>query len=595
MRVSSAGAGAGAGAGVGDRLAEGTLRSSIGALPRSRRSVNPGIASTVLRGSRVAGGAAFGCNGACATFGGAATSAGAGTADSIAGCVGGTVAGARCPAASSAAASALALLADAAIRAISLSNDPSRLGVLATEVVGAIFGVVAIVVAGAIFEAVATTGRGRACAIFGGVDGTTVVFAGRLALERAATAGVGVRDTVPVATGDGTFWLRDCTLRDGGTGSARLSSASAGAVSDGEVSLAAACEATLAFVVGFAAADDEVSATSDFDDGASGCPDTGACAKAGAGAGAVTRAPGAAFATSVDGAVRGCARSSAARAMLDILRPNSLTDVQRSTTSGAPTAIAPAVASTSTAATASRRPRCARGCWRGGSACRGCPGEEEDSRRRTTPAGRSVGSTVHARRQHDAQRRREPGDGCRRRRGDRCHDRIAREFPADRDRGGQVGVGEVRPGAFEQTGVRIRRRCLAVMHLAQIEDQFPRRLQVRRRPALGLRRVVLDVLVRQVTLQHRREAVHVAAPVELARGLQVATAAGLERVQQPRRLVVVVRLPADGQRGREAFARHEREREVDQREIREARVAGAGPRRADRTRPGRPGCRRCRP
>ena len=66
-------------------------------------------------------------------------------------------------------------------------------------------------------------------------------------------------------------------------------------------------------------------------------------------------------------------------------------------------------------------------------------------------------------------------------------------------------------------------------------------------------------------------------------------------LQQARRLVVVVGLPRDRQRAVEALARDQREREVDQRDLLEARMQQLRPARADRSRPGRPGCRRCRP
>ena len=54
-------------------------------------------------------------------------------------------------------------------------------------------------------------------------------------------------------------------------------------------------------------------------------------------------------------------------------------------------------------------------------------------------------------------------------------------------------------------------------------------------------------------------------------GQQVAAAARLERREQARRLVVVFGLPADRQRAVEALAGDQREREVDQRELLEAR------------------------
>ncbi len=80
-----------------------------------------------------------------------------------------------------------------------------------------------------------------------------------------------------------------------------------------------------------------------------------------------------------------------------------------------------------------------------------------------------------------------------------------------------------------------------------------------------------------------------------ARRREVAGRAGLERLQQARRLVVVFGLARDRQRAVEALARDQREREVDQRDLLEAQVQQLHPAHADRSRPGRPGCRRCRP
>ena len=73
--------------------------------------------------------------------------------------------------------------------------------------------------------------------------------------------------------------------------------------------------------------------------------------------------------------------------------------------------------------------------------------------------------------------------------------------------------------------------------------------------------------VGKVMPKHGGQAVEVAAPIELLRRLKVAGAAGLERDEEARRLVVVILLPADRQRRGEAFARHEREREIDERKM----------------------------
>src|SRR6266508_1174902 len=91
-------------------------------------------------------------------------------------------------------------------------------------------------------------------------------------------------------------------------------------------------------------------------------------------------------------------------------------------------------------------------------------------------------------------------------------------------------------------------------------------------PSRRARGLQHEALVRQVTLEHRREAVHVAAPVELPRELQLAVASRFERGEQARRLIVVFLLPPERQRNRETLARNEREREVDQRELRKHRT-----------------------
>src|SRR5207247_7361362 len=79
-------------------------------------------------------------------------------------------------------------------------------------------------------------------------------------------------------------------------------------------------------------------------------------------------------------------------------------------------------------------------------------------------------------------------------------------------------------------------------------------------------------LIRQMALEHRREAVHIAAPIKLPRELQLAVASRFERSKQARRLIVVFLLPPERQRRGKTLARNEREREVDQRELREHRT-----------------------
>ena len=95
--------------------------------------------------------------------------------------------------------------------------------------------------------------------------------------------------------------------------------------------------------------------------------------------------------------------------------------------------------------------------------------------------------------------------------------------------------------------VRLRLRRVAIVRLAQREDQLLRRRRALAASILSSAGVVEPILAAG-SAEHRGEAVHVAAPVELARRLQVAAAARFERLQQARRLVVVVVLPADRQR-----------------------------------------------
>ena len=65
------------------------------------------------------------------------------------------------------------------------------------------------------------------------------------------------------------------------------------------------------------------------------------------------------------------------------------------------------------------------------------------------------------------------------------------------------------------------------------------------RPSRRARRLQHEALLRQMALEHRREAVHIAAPVELPGQLQLAVASRFERGEQARRLIVVFLLPPE--------------------------------------------------
>ena len=93
-------------------------------------------------------------------------------------------------------------------------------------------------------------------------------------------------------------------------------------------------------------------------------------------------------------------------------------------------------------------------------------------------------------------------------------------------------------GERDQLGVRPLDRQLGVVRLDQAAHERARLGVARPRPRAGRRVLELG----QVAPQHRRQAEQVAAPVELARRREVAVAAGLERAQQARRLVLVVGL-----------------------------------------------------
>ena len=113
------------------------------------------------------------------------------------------------------------------------------------------------------------------------------------------------------------------------------------------------------------------------------------------------------------------------------------------------------------------------------------------------------------------------------------------ERPARGDRARERCIVRMDRRQREQVAVRPPRRVVAVVRLAQREDERARVVALRDRP--------VALLVRQEATQHRREAVQVATPVQLLRRHEVAVAARLERAQQARRLVVVVLLPTEGQ------------------------------------------------
>ncbi len=145
-------------------------------------------------------------------------------------------------------------------------------------------------------------------------------------------------------------------------------------------------------------------------------------------------------------------------------------------------------------------------------------------------------------RHHDAQRRRKPCKRSARRRGDWRDIHIAREQPSGGERRRHVGLRKALRRHPHQRRVRPRQRAVAIVRIAKRENQvLGSRCAIRGPPDCG---VVEPVLRRHVTPQHRAEAIHIAAPIELARGLQVASPAGLERLQEPGRLIVVLGLPS---------------------------------------------------
>ena len=168
---------------------------------------------------------------------------------------------------------------------------------------------------------------------------------------------------------------------------------------------------------------------------------------------------------------------------------------------------------------------------------------------------------------------------------------LARQSPTVLQRRGQAGVAQSGRRDLDQIAVRPLRCGMADRAHRTAGRSVPAHLPAAARPRA--RRPVPGL--RQVAAQHRGQAVDVAAPVELPRGHQVAAATRFQRVQQARRLVVVVLLLADRQRrGKALAARSARTRNRSARSARTAAAAPA-PQHADRSRPARTGCTRCRP
>src|SRR5438552_1720598 len=113
---------------------------------------------------------------------------------------------------------------------------------------------------------------------------------------------------------------------------------------------------------------------------------------------------------------------------------------------------------------------------------------------------------------------------------------------------------------------------IAIVNIAQAEDKAFGGVVAFHRPACRSSRLVHHFFFREIALEHRCQAVHVAAPVELARWLQVSAPSSFQRIEQSRRLIVVVGFPSQRQRGGESLARYQRKGEVDHRQLVEARI-----------------------
>ena len=391
--------------------ADGTDRSSIGALPRSRRNARSASTVRMFRGSPPAAGPAGGRGAAPGAILAGAVAAADGNgvtpvgALAAAGGVGVTLVGAVADAVDGTTLPGMATPADA-VTSGSTSTDAGRVaGVTAfapVDVAGVApgaggtadvplrvglpsktpmrFGEAATALGDASFALVEALGRGRASPSFDARGGNPDDFTPSFDLGRAAaTSGDCGSDAGAVARGG--VVVAACVLcavvpGDASAGSARPSCSGAAAPVGAPTSLTASWAAPPASACDAGASTCAASST--------GAGDAGASAPAFAVDADATRSVTPAAAGD---STRGCGRSTAARATFNIERPNSPRVVKRRPNSGAATAIAPMLTSATTAAAASRRPRRVGGGGNGGG------GDLRDGRRRNT-AGASNGSIV---------------------------------------------------------------------------------------------------------------------------------------------------------------------------------------------------------
>ena len=218
------------------------------------------------------------------------------------------------------------------------------------------------------------------------------------------------------------------------------------------------------------------------------------------------------------------------------------------------------------------------------------------AKRRRSTAGRVASMNTlrrrdhgGARRQHHTQRRRESRERRDRRCGHRRDDRVARKAPSCRERRRHVRLREPRGRQRHQRRVRPGLRPVAVVRVAQREDQvLARRRRALRRPAR--RRVVEPVLATAGSAAAsrrgctRRSASRARASAAGRRGgpLRAHAAAAATGSRSPFCHPI-------GSAVASALARNEREREVDERERVEARVSLPLAARRDRTSAARTG------
>src|SRR6266567_709622 len=174
--------------------------------------------------------------------------------------------------------------------------------------------------------------------------------------------------------------------------------------------------------------------------------------------------------------------------------------------------------------------------------------------RRTTPR-RLGGQTLCARDDgdrrdtpgaHDMDRGRKARHRCEWRGRRRRHARLARKRPPAFQRQRELGLRKPCTALLDQRCVRSLLWKRAIVAIADAQNESLRGIVALGSPSRRAPGLQHDALLRQVPLEHRREAVHVAAPIELPRELQIAVASGLERREQARRLIVVFLLPAEG-------------------------------------------------